>query len=463
MKTILITCFHPLISRNILSSNLMKFLLESGNIRIVIAAPEYRVPYLEEMCARVGVFVVGVPTKAPVRSVAGSFFKRLSRTLLDTKTTRLKAEAKLNLDHACLYYYAFFLPLSLLSRLSGIRATVRWFDFRLSPGGYPEVFDRFKPDLLYSTDVQNEYDLLFMREARNRKVSVVSQVRSWDNLTQWGLIRIIPDLLLVPSHFVADEAVRYHDVPKSKAAVVGYPHYDPYFRLETDSRETFFESEGLDPTKKLIVFAPIDDRRMRANELTRTWMKNDLDEYLLRTLADIHENILVRFPPNTPVTIGNFTPPPHMHFDRPGVDLASGDIIDRDVSPEDDKRLRNILRWADVLVSGPSTMAIDAAIFDTPVILVNFVPTPRNFWHTIIEYGYNHIVNLVSSGGVHVARSREDFEEAIRRYLSDRSFDQSGRKQLVREQCSITSGGSSEAVASALFQALGIAKNQHVS
>src|SRR3989344_1594476 len=108
------------------------------------------------------------------------------------------------------------------------------------------------------------------------------------------------------------------------STVVGIPHYDPYFRREAGSRDAFFRSVGLNPSKKLIVYAPVDDRRMRANELTRTWMENDLDRHILEILAGMDANIWVRFPPNTPVTIGDFKPPPHMVFERPGGESWNG-------------------------------------------------------------------------------------------------------------------------------------------
>ncbi|MBI4132322.1 MAG: CDP-glycerol glycerophosphotransferase family protein [Candidatus Sungbacteria bacterium] len=375
--------------------------------------------------------------------------------MLNTDTMRLKARAKLKLDGRWGYYFFLFRPLIAIGASRLMRSFIRSLDRWLSDTScYTAVFDAYTPNLVFSTDVQNEYDLLVMREAKRRGIPIVSKVRSWDNLTQWGLIRHIPDQLLVPTATARDEAIRYHDVSSEAITVVGVPHYDPYFRHEAVSREAFFKTTGLNPSKQLIMYAPVDDRRMRANDLTRTWMQNDLDRYILEVLAAMDANIWVRFSPNIPVTIGDFQTPPHMILDRPGVEHGSADITNQDLSPEDDKRLRDVLRWCDLVITGPSTIAIDAAIFDKPVILVNFTPTPRDFWHGIIEYRYNHIVHLVSSGGVRVVESRAELDHWIGRYLQDPSLDREGRRRLVREQCTYTDGCSSTLVAGVLLRTL---------
>lgn len=455
MKTILITCFHPLISRNILASGVIPLLLRERDTRVVITAPEYRAPYLAKQFGSERVMVRGVPVEERARPAWSPVFQRLSRAMLDTGTMRLKAGAKRHLDGRWGYYYFVFLPLAMLGHSRLARKCLRVFDRTLNAASpYAPVFDEYRPDLVFSTDVQNEYDLLVMREARRRGIPVVSQVRSWDNLSQWGLIRHIPDELLVPAEFVREEAIRYHDVPSDAITVVGVPHYDAYFRREAESREGFFRARGLDPSKKLIVYAPVDDRRMRANELIRTWMENDLDRYIIKILAELDVNIWVRFPPNTPVSIGDFTPPPHMIFDRPGVSHSERGVVERDMQPEDDTLLRDLLAACDLLIAGPSTMAIDAAIFDKPVILINFTPTPRDFWHSIIEYCFNHIQKLLASGGARVVRSREELLEWIRRYLTDPRLDREGRARLVRELCCATDGRSSELVVRVLRRAL---------
>jgi len=452
MKTILITCFHPLISRNILSTDVIPLLIREGDVRAVIVSPEYRTPYLSGAFGGERVIVEGVPVEEKARPRWSSLFQRLARAMLDTETMRLKASAKLHLDGRWGYYCFVSLPLAFLGHSRLMRKYFRRVDLALNGASpYARFFDTYLPDLVFSTDVQNEYDLLFMREAKRRGIRVVSMVRSWDNLSQWGLIRHIPDQLLVPAEFVREEAVRYHDVAPETITVVGIPHYDPYFRREAGSRDAFFRSVGLNPSKKLIVYAPVDDRRMRANELTRTWMENDLDRFMLEILSNLDANIWVRFPPNTPVTIGDFKPPPHMVFERPGVEHAGRGVMERDMRPEDDIRLRNLLAACDLLIAGPSTMAIDAAIFDKPVILVNFTPTPRDFWHGIIEYRYNHVQWLLGSGGTRVVKSRQELEEWIRRYLDDPSRDRGGREELVRQLCFRPDGRASERSAVALL------------
>ena len=45
---------------------------------------------------------------------------------------------------------------------------------------------------------------------------------------------------------------------------------------------------------------------------------------------------------------------------------------DRDLSHKDDVRLADSLYYSDVVISGPSTIMIDGAVFNKPIILINF-------------------------------------------------------------------------------------------
>lgn len=60
---------------------------------------------------------------------------------------------------------------------------------------------------------------------------------------------------------------------------------------------------------------------------------------------------------------GGFVPPAWMKIERPGVTFRPGAVKEAELSPDDDKRLADSLASSDILITGPSTMAIDAARF----------------------------------------------------------------------------------------------------
>jgi hypothetical protein len=103
---------------------------------------------------------------------------------------------------------------------------------------------------------------------------------------------------------------------------------------------------------------------------------------------------------------------------------------------------------ADVVVNVASTISIEACIFDTPIVNINFdgpgdtpfVKSARRY------YSFTHYVNITSRRAVRVAKSAEQLVADVAAYLADPSLDAAGRKQVVIDQCQLTDGRSAERV-----------------
>jgi len=129
----------------------------------------------------------------------------------------------------------------------------------------------------------------YLRAAKALERITVLLVHSWDNLTNKGLIRVIPNYVLVWNRFQADEAVRMHGVPASSIRITGAQCYDVWYDMKpTESREDFCRKVGLDPSKRFVLFAgsskfiSADHELSLVNELRAAIQKsqNDKDEEL---------------------------------------------------------------------------------------------------------------------------------------------------------------------------------------
>jgi hypothetical protein len=80
-------------------------------------------------------------------------------------------------------------------------------------------------------------------------------IASWDNLTNKGLVRVVPDRLFVWNDAQREEAVELHRVPAARVAVTGAQPFDRWFgRRPTATREEFCARVGLDPERPYVLF-----------------------------------------------------------------------------------------------------------------------------------------------------------------------------------------------------------------
>jgi CDP-glycerol glycerophosphotransferase (TagB/SpsB family) len=322
---------------------------------------------------------------------------------------------------------------------------------------HPEMetlFDRYQPVLVIAANpglVFSEVPLL--RTAKRRGVRSMAIDPSWDNFTN----KLIPvrqvDRLVVWNEIMKEQAAKLHGYDPSAISVAGAPQFDPHFRARTPRAE-FFARIGADPNRKLIALTTTPRSLYSHHDhVLRVLVKAMADGRLQNT------QVLVRLHPRDEfAAYDEFANTPHVIIEKPfrqTVKVADGLAID--VMPEHQKHLGDTLCHADVVVNVASTITIEACIFDTPVVNINFdgpdespyVRSARRY------YSFTHYVNITSRGAVRVATSPDDLVRDVAEYLADPSRDSAGRKQVVLDQCQFTDGRSAERVVQLVLDELG--------
>jgi CDP-glycerol glycerophosphotransferase (TagB/SpsB family) len=136
--------------------------------------------------------------------------------------------------------------------------------------------------------------------------------------------------------------------------------------------------------------------------------------------------------------------------------VKSGDGLAVDITVESQQHLADTMRYSDVVVNVASTIAIEAAIYDTPVVNIAFDGEQPSDWTRSARryYRFTHYVNILRHHAVRVAESPDQLVELVGRYLDDPSLDREGRRQVVREQCQFLDGRSAERVATYVVEML---------
>lgn len=445
MKTIFVTSFHQFISRNILHTPILEGLLAIPDVRVVIFAPKDKKEYFEREFAGKGLYIECVDISRSASGFWSLFMKRAAQAMGGFRYKEIARGFRINPFRAILLTIFFRYPVRLFGKVRVMHRVMRFCNLRLVRNEVcASAFARYAPDLLFSTDAQNESDVILMTEARRRKIPIISMVRSWDNVEMYGVLRVIPETLLVWGDFVKREILKANTMDEQRVKLVGIPHYDRYLKGPTMPREQFLKSLGADPHRRLIFYTPVGDMYLK---------ENDVDGVVLSELAKFDANILVRTPPADTVSFGDFIPPANVFFYHPGtgVDRAGR----REISRADDDHLINSLRFSDVVVSGPSTIMLDAILLDKPVVLFGFERTKKSHEESMASlYDSRHLQTVIQNKGVQFAKTPEEFQNAIAGYLRNPQKDTEGRKRAVEFVCFKTDGTSCERVLDALRSAL---------
>ncbi len=319
------------------------------------------------------------------------------------------------------------------------------------------LFDRYQPSLLVTSSpglIFSEIPLL--RTAVRRRVRTVTVDPSWDNFTN----KLIPvrrvNRLIVWNELMRRQAIDLHGYQPDEIRVAGAPQWDLYFRESTFvSRDAFFRRIGADPARKLIALTTTP-RELYAHH-----------DRVLRVLIDAmnrrawrHDaQVLVRLHPrDTMEAYAAFQGTPHVIIEKPfRPTVRAGDGLAVDVTAENQMHLANTMRHSDVVVNVASTLAVEAAIVDTPVVNIAFDgETPSPFARSAKRYyRFTHYVNVMQHGAVRVADDPAQLVEAIGRYLDDPSLDRDGRHSAALEQCPFRDGRSAERVAAFVAEEMG--------
>lgn len=95
----------------------------------------------------------------------------------------------------------------------------------------------------------------YVKSARALGIPSGVLVASWDNLTNKGLMRVVPDRVFVWNDAQRQEAEELHGVPRDRVVVTGAQPFDRWFgRVPTTSREEFCARVGLDPEQAFVTF-----------------------------------------------------------------------------------------------------------------------------------------------------------------------------------------------------------------
>ncbi len=317
-----------------------------------------------------------------------------------------------------------------------------------------EQLERMAPTMVWSTFCVTPLEFPYYLAARDLGIPIVTSILSFDNLTSRS---VIPPY---DHYFVWHEGMRaqllrlYPDTPRDHVTVTGTPqfdfHRDPAYRrprtetlaalgVPADARYVLYAASfvGLAPDEPELV-RRIAALMQRTPALRNLWLVVRIHPLETRErwrpVTDVFPNVVVQTAWETPP-------------DRDGWTLAT---------PADQARLVSALAHADMCVNVASTMTLDAALLDRPVIGIDFSTEPRAPRAIMYEeYGVEHYRPLVERGGLRVATSWNELASLMESAVTDPGRDRMQRAQMVEYECGRADGCAADRLTAALLRAAG--------
>jgi len=334
----------------------------------------------------------------------------------------------------------------------------RWADRFVRDRDAEETFARHRPTVVaVATPGLIFAEIPLLRTARRLGIPTMAVDLSWDNLTNklFPIRRV--DRLVVWNSTMKREAQELHGYSADMIAVAGPPQFDGYFSGERrTSRQDFCRRVGLDPSRRLLTVTTIPAESYPHHDIVIDRLLEALRTGAIKEAFDV----LVRLHPRDDLSrYARYSGVPHLAVEKPfRASARSGDGHSVDVTAENTRHLADTLCHSDVVLNVASTIAIEAAIFDTPVVNIAFdqddAETRPILTSPLRYYSYTHYQQIVRAGAVRIAKSPAEMIAMVDRYLANPAVDAEGRKRVVAEQCEFTDGRSAIRVGGAITATL---------
>jgi len=318
-----------------------------------------------------------------------------------------------------------------------------------NPKIYQDLFEKYQPDLVVGRTPGWRMDRYMLREAAARGIRTAAVTVGWDNPSSYNLSGAPVEYITCWSEIQKEELVLGSDWDPRRVHISGIPAYDGYFKHEwLIPRDEYFRQHGLDPQRKLLSYAcsfeTLHPNFPNMAAIIDLVNKNELTE-LCQLLIRFHPNHFIagsRFEAERKRVIEYIKGMPHIHIVEP-VSLGGGL---GHYSGEDMPEKASMMAYSDVFLTVYSTMVVETAIHDRPIISVT-IDTPGG-WNmkdvyslplTAIGDWPTHL-RFRQSGAGRVADSPEKIKELVNFCLQNPAADSDKRRKFIADECTFTDG-----------------------
>jgi hypothetical protein len=136
----------------------------------------------------------------------------------------------------------------------------------------------FDPDVVLATGTYRHVseEVEFLKSARRLRIPAAVFVPSWDNLTNHGSLKFVPERVFVWNEAQVRDAVELHRIPRDRVRATGAHVFDPWFELRPSrTRGELCAEVGLDPAEPYVAYLCSSPNIVADRELAfvRDWIE----------------------------------------------------------------------------------------------------------------------------------------------------------------------------------------------
>lgn len=470
-KTIFISADHGLALVYFLQSDVVPTLLQAG-VEVVLLTDDGLTEQISRRFGRLGLVVEGLRLKEArryyervspstqwwlnfLRRVGAS--NRINLEAMDSHVRQVETEAN---GRRRLLMPLMKAVIAVLRRSKAARRELVRRQYRFSPDLYTDLFECYQPGLVVASTPGWRMDRYLLRQAARRGVSTAAVVVGWDNPSSYSLPGAPMDWITCWSQIQQEELVLGSDWEPERVHIGGIPSYDGYFRREwVMPREEYFRLHNLDPQRKLLGYAcsfvTFSPNYQNVEALARLTAQDRFSEPV-QLLIRLHPNHFM----DEPLYAGErerirslARELSHVHVVEPvplGGELGY-------YSGEDMPEKTSMMAYADVFLTVYSTMVVEAAIHDRPIVSVCFDAPggwnqPGKFSLPLSEIGEwptHRRFRLAGAGKV--ALNEAELVAAVNSYLQHPEIDREARRRFIGQECTYCDGSAGRRTAEFLL------------
>jgi hypothetical protein len=309
-----------------------------------------------------------------------------------------------------------------------------------------------RPDFIVTTNPFWFHEPAVVAEARRLGIPVYAMIPSWDNVTTKARMVFKYDGYFVWSEQTRRELLHYYpDSRRRPIWIVGAPQFDVFFQSRFhESREVFCARHGLRTERPIILYAIgspyfIPGEHFGALSLAERVCAGDLGDVqmLVRPHPTKDNAELVRqFGPfSASVVVQSVA--------HPGTEITARCQTEAQIQD-----WVSTFRHCAVVINLSSTVTIDAAICDKPVVNLDYDPEPGQPHQSLIEdinHLWTHFKPVTQSGGLTLVKNGNQMVAAVKNYLADPNLHREERRRMAHYVCGFVDGNCGQRVAEAIL------------